>query len=77
MQQWIDGLIAHSPSLQALPSFLIYFLVQVVFCLVVLLLFVSPFGALIVWVERRVAGRIQSRVGPNRVGPFGLPSFVP
>ncbi len=72
MQQWIDGWIATSPSLQAWPSFLVYFLVQVAFCLAVLLLFVSPFGALIVWVERRVAGRMQSRVGPNRVGPFGL-----
>ncbi|MEZ5988916.1 MAG: NADH-quinone oxidoreductase subunit NuoH [Planctomycetota bacterium] len=24
------------------------------------------------WAERRVAGRIQQRPGPNRVGPFGL-----
>lgn len=72
MQQLIDGWIAQSDLLQTLPSFLIYFIVQVLFCLAILLLFVSPFGALVVWVERRVAGRIQSRVGPNRVGPFGL-----
>jgi NADH-quinone oxidoreductase subunit H len=25
-----------------------------------------------VWIERRAIGRIQSRRGPNRVGPFGL-----
>ncbi len=25
-----------------------------------------------IWAERRVAARIQSRLGPNRVGPFGL-----
>lgn len=25
-----------------------------------------------IWVERRVAGLIQDRYGPNRVGPFGL-----
>lgn len=36
------------------------------------------FGALpgvvayMVWAERKVAGRFQDRIGPNRVGPFGL-----
>ena len=25
-----------------------------------------------IWAERRVVGRMQSRPGPNRIGPFGL-----
>ena len=27
---------------------------------------------LLIWVERKIAGRIQDRLGPNRAGPFGL-----
>ncbi len=26
----------------------------------------------IVWAERKVAGHVQFRPGPNRVGPYGL-----
>jgi NADH-quinone oxidoreductase subunit H len=72
MQSFVDHMIARFALLQALPAELVYFAFQVLFCLVILLGFVSPFGALVVFAERRVAGRIQSRVGPNRVGPQGI-----
>ncbi|TVQ80709.1 MAG: NADH-quinone oxidoreductase subunit NuoH [Bradymonadales bacterium] len=41
----------------------------------ILLFFGVVFGVVapvMIWVERRVAGLIQDRHGPNRVGPFGL-----
>ncbi len=28
--------------------------------------------AVLIWAERRIVGAMQSRVGPNRVGPFGM-----
>jgi len=41
----------------------------------IVLFFSVVFGMvapIMIWVERRVAGLVQDRYGPNRVGPFGL-----
>jgi len=34
--------------------------------------FVTVIDILLVWVERKVVARFQDRLGPNRLGPFGL-----
>ncbi|WOH39029.1 NADH-quinone oxidoreductase subunit NuoH [Thalassotalea fonticola] len=38
----------------------------------VILALLIPIAAMLVWVERRLIGIWQDRLGPNRVGPFGI-----
>ncbi|MBI4298042.1 MAG: NADH-quinone oxidoreductase subunit NuoH [Chloroflexi bacterium] len=40
--------------------------------LLALLLFLVPSLLALIWIERKVFGRLQVRYGPNRAGPFGL-----
>lgn len=42
------------------------------FEIIVLLSLLIPMAAMLVWFERRLIGLWQDRLGPNRVGPFGI-----
>ncbi len=48
------------------------FLLLVVGYGIVMIGFFAAFAGPVTWVERRVAGRMQCRIGPNRVGPQGF-----
>ena len=71
MQKLADRLIQEG-YFPGLPSDLVYAAFMVLAAFVVLSVFVAPLAGITSWLERRVWGRIQSRVGPNRVGPQGI-----
>jgi NADH-quinone oxidoreductase subunit H len=71
MQQWLDSLIAQG-YFGGLPAGLVYLLGMLLAGLVVVFVFILTVAGGTTFIERRVWARIQSRVGPNRVGPQGI-----
>jgi NADH-quinone oxidoreductase subunit H len=72
MQKWLDSLIAAGTFGPHPARVLVYTIAITIACALVLFLIAVPFASIVTWVERRVWARIQSRVGPNRVGPNGF-----
>src|SRR6266498_2232509 len=54
-----------------LPGWLVSFLMALIGA-AVLVGAISGVVILLVWMERKIIARMQDRIGPNRVGPFGL-----
>jgi NADH-quinone oxidoreductase subunit H len=72
MQTWLDHLIAQGVFGPNPSRGLVYAIGIAVACAIVLFAVAVPFASVVTWVERRVWARIQSRIGPNRVGPNGF-----
>lgn len=67
IENWIKTLLLGWGASESLTGFLL----QVVGSVLVVIISFSIVIALI-WVERKLAGRIQDRFGPNRAGPYGI-----
>jgi NADH-quinone oxidoreductase subunit H len=77
MQAWIDSLIrgwGHDPATWPWTQFVYLALMGAISFLVIN--FAAITAGIFSWAERRVAARMQSRVGPNRAGPGGFLQWI-
>jgi NADH-quinone oxidoreductase subunit H len=77
MQGFLDNLIrnaGHDPATWPYTQFV--YLAGMAVAALIVINFAAIASGIFSWAERRVAARIQSRVGPNRVGPAGFLQWI-
>ncbi|MHC4954198.1 MAG: NADH-quinone oxidoreductase subunit NuoH [Planctomycetota bacterium] len=66
LAEWMAGQV----GLEA--TWFVHAVAMLVVATVALLVLITPIGLAGVYIERKFAGRMQNRRGPNRVGPWGI-----
>lgn len=64
---WLTEMLLNWGFSVNLVNILLYLIGAVLVCLGAML-----FTTMLIWVERKIGGRFQDRLGPNRVGPWGI-----
>jgi NADH-quinone oxidoreductase subunit H len=67
IENWLENLMLGWGASEELTLFILQALGSVLVVIICFLIVIA-----LIWVERKLAGRIQDRFGPNRAGPFGI-----
>src|SRR5262249_40054818 len=72
LESLVRSLVESGAAPATIPAWVHQLAAILIFAGLIVFGFVLPIAGITTWVERRVMGRMQSRIGPNRVGPLGF-----